>query len=301
MTEKEWLEGNQLSIDIYNKKYRWNNETFGEFLKRVSGGDEDVQRLILDKKFIFGGRILANRGLVDRKVTYSNCFVLSPPEDNLESIFDCASKMARTFSAGGGVGIDVSKLRPNGSITHNAAKHSTGPVSFMDLYSMVTQIISQNGRRGATMISMDVRHPDILEFIDCKTDLERVKYANISVRVTDDFMQAVEENKDYVLRWPCDSAVDNMDLENAEYGKLVLKDGMYLKVVRARDVFNKLVTNNYDYAEPGILYWDNIENYNLVNNDSSCKYAGVNPCRPMCRALRKLNVIIDCELLESAS
>lgn len=147
MTEKEWLGDNKLSTDIYTKKYRNQDETLEDFIKRVSGGKEEIASLIREKKFLFGGRILANRGIKDRKLTYSNCYVLTPPEDNLESIFECASKMARTFSYGGGVGIDLSKLRPNGSITHNAAKVSSGPVSFMDLFSQVTQTISQNGRR----------------------------------------------------------------------------------------------------------------------------------------------------------
>lgn len=287
MTEKEWLGDNKLSTDIYTKKYRNQDETLEDFIKRVSGGKKEIASLIREKKFLFGGRILANRGIKDRKLTYSNCYVLAPPEDNLESIFECASKMARTFSYGGGVGIDLSKLRPNGSITHNAAKVSSGPVSFMDLFSQVTQTISQNGRRGATMISLDVRHPDIMEFIDCKTDLERVKYANISVRVTDAFMQAVEKDEDYFLRWPVD-AIPCIEDENPdiwEYNDLMHFGDYYVKKVKAREVFNKLVKNNWDYAEPGILYWDRISKYNLLDKDITFSYAGTNPCEPsMCRA-----------------
>ena len=147
MNAEEWLNNNQLSCAIFNKKYKHKEETLDEFFDRVSNGYKPVRELIKEKKFIFGGRILANRGIKDRKLTLSNCYVLSPPDDNLESIFECASKMARTFSYGGGVGIDLSKLRPNGAETHNAAKESSGPVSFMDLFSQVTQTISQNGRR----------------------------------------------------------------------------------------------------------------------------------------------------------
>lgn len=102
MDIKEWLTS-KLSVSEYERKYRYNNETFDEFLERVTNGDKEVQQLILDKKFIYGGRILANRGLQKNgtKVTYSNCYVLEPPEDNLESIFDTAKKLARTFSYGG--------------------------------------------------------------------------------------------------------------------------------------------------------------------------------------------------------
>lgn len=147
MTEKEWLNDNQLSLDIWHKKYQVNGETFQEWLDRVSGGDKDIRELIKDKKFIFGGRILASRGVTDRHVTYSNCYVITPPNDNIESIFDTAAKLARTYSYGGGCGIDISNLRPKGAIVHNAAKSTSGAVSFMDLYSYVTGLIGQSGRR----------------------------------------------------------------------------------------------------------------------------------------------------------
>ena len=103
MTAQEWLKNNQLSLDIWNNKYRNGEETFEEWLDRVSGGNKEVRTLIKEKKFIFGGRILANRGLnkSGKKITLSNCYVIPAPEDNLESIFDCAAKLARTYSYGG--------------------------------------------------------------------------------------------------------------------------------------------------------------------------------------------------------
>ena len=143
----KWLLENELSYKIWNNKYRYNNESFDKWLDRISAGNEKVKKLIFEKKFLFGGRILANRNVSNRKLTYSNCYVITPPEDNLESIFECASKLARTYSFGGGCGIDLSKLRPKGATTNNAAKESTGPVSFMDIYSQVTGTISQEGRR----------------------------------------------------------------------------------------------------------------------------------------------------------
>ena len=282
MTIEEWLGNNELSLKIWHNKYQYKDETFDEWLNRISDGNESIRQLILEKKFLFGGRILANRGITDRKITYSNCYVITPPEDNIESIFECASKLARTFSYGGGCGIDLSKLRPKGARTSNAAKESTGPVSFMDIYSQVTGTISQAGRRGALMISLDVNHPDIDEFIDCKTDLSRVNYANISVRVNDEFMEAVEKDKDYFLSWPCDNKGDfNIDL-TCEYNKLystvsINNEPRYYKKVKAKELFTKLAKNNWDYAEPGILYWDNIQNYNLLDN-TDFVYAGVNPC-----------------------
>lgn len=149
-TVEKWLgNDNKLGIDIWKNKYQYGNETFEEWLDRVSNGDADLRKLIEEKKFLFGGRILANRGLHKRgkKITYSNCYVLSEPEDNIESIFECAKKLARTFSYGGGCGIDISKLSPKGAKINNAAKETSGAVSFMDLYSMITGLIGQGGRR----------------------------------------------------------------------------------------------------------------------------------------------------------
>ena len=282
MTEQEWLNNNDLSLAIYNKKYRNNDESFEEFLNRISAGNNAIKELILQKKFIFGGRILSNRGVTGKTTSLSNCYVLEPPKDNIESIFDCASKMARTFSYGGGVGTDVSKLRPRGAKVHNAAKESTGAVSFIDIFSQVTGTISQSGRRGALMVSIDINHPDVEEFIDCKTDLERVKYANISVRVSDDFMKAVENNEDYLLHYPCDMSISKEELQQLNYNELTCVESMagpvYLKKIKAADLFNKLVKNNWDYAEPGMLFWDRITQNNIVSNDPDFQYAGVNPC-----------------------
>lgn len=261
---KRWLgENNDIGIDIWEKKYCHNGESFDEWLDRISGGDEFVRKEIEAKRFIFGGRILANRGLNKEgiKVTYSNCYVLPPPEDSIESIYDTASKLARTFSYGGGVGIDISNLAPKGATVNNTAKETSGAVSFMDLYGMTTSLIGQNGRRGALMISIACDHPDIEEFIDIKSDLDKVTTANISVRVTDDFMKAVENNEDIVLSY-----------KRPEVNQLIEKR------VNARKLFKKLAYNNWDMGEPGILFWDRINNWNLLSEDKEFEYAGTNPC-----------------------
>lgn len=262
MFVEEWLgKENQLGIDIWKKKYQRNGESFEDWLERVSGGDADVAELIADKKFLFGGRILSNRGIDDEKVTYSNCYVITPPEDNIESIYDTAKKLARTYSYGGGCGIDISKLAPCGAKVNNQAKSTSGAVSFMDTFSQVTEQIGQNGRRGALMISIDCTHPDLEKFITVKSDLNKVTSANISVRVTDRFMVAVKNDEDWELYYKRDETGEEIK-----------------KTVKARDIFNLLCRNNWDYAEPGILYWDRITNWNLVSNDKDFEYAGVNPC-----------------------
>ena len=173
MNEAEWLgKDNQLGMDIWKNKYCNNGETFDHWIERVSGHDTETAKLIREKKFLFGGRILANRGLEyeGKKITLSNCYVITPPEDNIESIFDRAGKLARTYSYGGGCGIDISKLSPKGARINNAAKETSGSISFMTLYSLVTELIGQNGRRGALMISIDCAHPDVLDFIKLNFD-----------------------------------------------------------------------------------------------------------------------------------
>lgn len=259
MTEQEWLNGNQLSLDIWNKKYRHGEETFEQWLDRVSGNNLEVKELIIQKKFLFGGRILANRGITGRKITYSNCYVLPAPEDNLESIFDTAAKLARTYSYGGGVGIDVSNLRPKNAVVNNAAKTTSGSTSFMDFFSYVTGLIGQEGRRGALMLSISCNHPDLEEFINLKSNLDVCTKANISVRVSDAFMQAVENDEDWELVY------------ESEHETIK-------KTVNARKIFKLLATKNWEMAEPGILYWDRISNYNLMDHDPEFEYAGVNPC-----------------------
>lgn len=148
-SKDEIWEMDDLQRDIYEQKYRYEGESFTQFLDRVSGDNKPVRKLIKDQKFLPAGRILAGRGLNEkgRKVVYSNCFVLDSPQDNIESIFDTAKKMARTYSMGGGVGINISKLRPVGASVNNAAKNTSGAVSFMDLYSLTTGLIGQAGRR----------------------------------------------------------------------------------------------------------------------------------------------------------
>lgn len=262
MIVEEWLgKDNTLGIDIWHRKYQKNNETFDDWLDRVSNHNEEVKRLIVEKKFLFGGRILSNRGVNDIKTTYSNCYVITPPEDNLESIYDCRKKLARTYSYGGGCGIDLSNLAPRGAKVNNQAEHTTGAVSFMEGFSQTTDEIGQNGRRGALMISLDCHHPDLEEFIDCKTKENAVTKANVSVRVTDDFMRAVENNENWTMRFV-----------RPETNEVIERNA------NARGLFNKLCKNNWDWAEPGILFWDRITGYNLLSNNDEFEYAGVNPC-----------------------
>lgn len=263
MIVQDWLgKDNQLGIDIYEKKYRYNGESFDEFIERVSGGDKELAEVILAKKFLFGGRILSNRCKEPRKgVTYSNCYVIAPPEDSIESIYDSRLKLARTYSYGGGCGIDISKLAPKGAKVNNQAKATSGAVSFMEGYSQTTAEIGQNGRRGALMISISCDHPDLLDFINVKTKEGAVTKANISVRVSDAFMNAVEKGENWTMSFHRDETDETVEV-----------------VAPAQTIYHALCESNWNWAEPGLLFWDTISNYNLLDTNEYFEFAGVNPC-----------------------
>ena len=264
MELQQWLgEDNQLGMDIWNKKYCHDGESFEQWLSRICDGDKDLIELVKEKKFLFGGRILANRGLNKSglKVTLSNCYVVSPPEDSIESIFETASKLARTFSYGGGVGIDLSKLAPRGAKINNTASETSGAVSFTDLYSMVTGLIGQHGRRGALMLTLSCEHPDLEEFMSVKTDLERVTKANMSIRMTDAFMNAVINKQKF-----------KQTFSRPETNSVTVKE------IDAHEFFKKMCYANWDFGEPGCLFWDRIESWNLLSEFPDYHYAGTNPC-----------------------
>lgn len=261
MQISDWLD-TELGQQIWERKYRYENESFGEWLDRVSGGNEAIRELILEKKFLFGGRILANRGLHQKgkKVTYSNCYVVTPPDDSLEGIYDADYKLARTFSYGGGAGVDISKLAPAGARVNNAAESSSGAISFMEQYSNSAKRIAQKGRRGALMISIDCTHPDIEDFITVKSDLEKATKANISVKISDNFMKAVKNDEEWLLHFG-----------RQETGQVIEKK------VRAKKIFRLIAENNWSYGEPGVLFWDRISNWNMLSEYDNFEYAGVNP------------------------
>jgi len=257
----EWLE-TDLQKDIWKMKYQHNDETLEEWFDRVSGGNAVIRKFIKQKKFLFGGRILASRGLdkLGKKISLSNCYVASV-DDSIESIFETAKGIARTYSYGGGVGLDISNLRPKNFKVNNAAKETTGAVSFMELYDVITALIGQAGRRAALMISIADNHPDVEEFIELKSDLGKATKANISIRITNKFMNAVKEDKNFELYFKC-----------KDTGEEIKKE------VKAKELFNKIAEMNWDYAEPGFIMWDRINNWNLLSEDKNFEYAGVNPC-----------------------
>ncbi|MEM1687571.1 MAG: ribonucleotide reductase N-terminal alpha domain-containing protein, partial [Zestosphaera sp.] len=245
-----YLATNELAKSIYKNKY-YLKDLDGNFIEErpehvflrvasfVASAEEKEENaikyarifynLMYEGYFLPGGRVLAGAGDLFRVKTLANCFVVIIEDDSIEGIYKAAYEAARTYSYGGGVGIDISVLRPKNSVVHNAALKSTGSVSFMELYSLTTGLIGQEGRRGALMLSIDVKHPDVFDFIDAKhvpnwitsqiieelrfsnkfseeelKEIEKkimentqVRFANISIKVSDEFMHALEEQNKY--------------------------------------------------------------------------------------------------------
>ena len=227
-------------------------------------------------------------------VSLSNCWVIDGPNDSLEDIFRVCNEQSQLMKRRGGVGFDISKLRPAGSGVKNSAKNSSGAASFMDLFSHVTNTIAQNGRRGALMLSIDIRHPDALAFIEKKQDLTKVTGANVSVQIPDEFMEAVKNDEQFTLRWPIDADI-NWELTNKannvdyEYDKLYpmiygnspldshARTG-YMKIVKAKELWDKLIHCAWNTAEPGIMFQTRHHNYSPDGVYPSFKGSCTNPC-----------------------
>ena len=207
-----------------------------------------------DFKFLPAGRITAGAG-TERSVTLFNCFVMGTIPDSMGGIFDMLTEAALTMQQGGGIGYDFSTIRPKGALVTGVAADASGPLSFMDVWdSMCRTIMSAGSRRGAMMATMRCDHPDIEDFITAKSDAARLRMFNVSVLVTDPFMQAVNANGSWDLVF----------------------DGKVYQTVKARDLWNKIMRSTYDYAEPGVIFIDRI---NKANNLGYCEtIAATNPC-----------------------
>lgn len=250
----------QLAESVFKSKYLLEGETTPEeaverIVKAVAKVYPEIEQEARDyinkQWFIPAGGIWRAANNPKNNVSHVNCTTLTPPEDNLESIFNSLYKWAKYAAYGQGEGIDISNLRPKGSLVHNSSRTSTGAVSFMSLYDAVLKVIAQQGRRGASLISIKDSHPDIEDFISIKdkpeTDKSRIDTANISIQVTDAFMKAVEEDSDWLLHY-----------EN-KYERIE-------KVVKARELFEKICHMAWKRGDPGLQFID-IAKYNS-NSDA---------------------------------
>lgn len=207
------------------------------------------------------GSVMASLGDRTRLASLSNCVVIPSPLDSYGGIFRNDQQLAQLFKRRCGVGFDMSTLRPAGADVSNAARTSTGAVSFMERFSNTTREVAQKGRRGALMLTMDIAHPDVEQFITMKQDLTKVTGANVSVRVSDEFLEAVEKDGDYTHRWPIDSKTPSVT-----------------KTVRAKQLWELLVKCAHNSAEPGIIFWDRQHKYSTSSIYPGFKNDSTNPC-----------------------
>ena len=261
-----------ISQQIWDMKYRLKDQN-GTFLeqtvqdtwRRIAKALSEVEtepkkwetifyNALTDFKFLPAGRITAGSG-TKRNVTLFNCFVMGVIPDSMSGIFDMLKEAALTMQQGGGIGYDFSTIRPKGSLVKGIAADASGPVSFMDVWdSMCRTIMSAGSRRGAMMATMRCDHPDIEEFIAAKSDSQKLRMFNLSVLVTDAFMDAVKKGEDW---------------------KLIYNNKVY-SVIKAADLWDQIMRATYNFAEPGVIFIDRI---NETNNLSYCeKITATNPC-----------------------
>lgn len=239
---------------------------------------EAFKYLLKDFKFIPGGRILSGAG-TNSQLTYYNCFVIPRPHDSRQGILNTLSEMTEIMARGGGVGINISSLRPRGAVVRGVNGRSSGPVPWAELYSSATGLIIQGGsRRGALMLMMEDWHPDVLEFISSKRDMKILNNANISVAVSDSFMEAVKNDGDWTLKFPDTSYPKYNELwdGNIKQWEENKRPTILYTTIKARELWDKLVESAWASAEPGVWF---IERANKLSNSYYFSpLISTNPC-----------------------
>ncbi len=229
---------------------------------------QEFFKILFDFKFLPGGRIMHGAGRDDaqRRPTLSNCYVVPIEEDSLGGIYKCLNESAMVYRTGGGVGTDISILRPKGSSVNATVDKSPGATAFMNLLSESTNTISQAGRRGALMLTIRIDHPDSVDFITIKndSDREKVKYANVSVLITHEFMDALLNNKDFEMKWPCIPG-QKTDIPATKPVK-----------ISAKKLWQSIIDSAHASAEPGIIFWDTMREYHNVEYVNPL--SSTNPC-----------------------
>jgi ribonucleoside-diphosphate reductase alpha chain len=280
----KYFNNDELATDVWIKKYALqdNDENYLELTpddmhKRLAHefarievkypnplNEEQIYELFKNFKYIVPqGSPMEGIGNDYRIQSLSNCFVIESPADSYGGILKADQEQAQIMKRRGGVGFDISPIRPKGTRTSNAAKTTDGIGIFMDRFSNTTREVAQNGRRGALLLSIDCHHPEIETFIEIKKDLKRVTGANISIRITDDFMEAVKNNEKFILKWPVNSESPTITKE-----------------VDAKKLWNKIIDVVWSSAEPGVLFWDTAKKYTPsdIYKDYGFESISTNPC-----------------------
>ena len=266
-TLEEYYKEDELGQEVLQKKYLapWENNPY-DMWKRIAKAMASVEKdidlwykrfftILEDFRFVPGGRIMHGAGRDDITTTLNNCYVVGIKKDSVKAIYNAIQDEAITYKYGGGCGHDLSVLRPSGSTIGGTGGESCGPTGFMNLFSENTNTIAQHGRRGANMQTIRVDHPDVRKFISIKRgNVDMVKYSNISVLLTHEFMKAVEDDTDFDLKW----------------------GGKEYDTVRARELWEEIVTSAHESAEPGIIFWDTMKDYH--NAEYCSPLVSTNPC-----------------------
>ena len=276
--------------EIFNDRYAaFKGETWEQLARRVAHyaaraelteenkkiWENVFYKAIKEQKLIPAGRILRSAGS-SRKLSAFNCFVLPSPEDSRHGIIDTLKNMVEIMANGGGVGINISSLRPKSHPVYGVDGKSSGSVSWGELYSFATGLVEQGGsRRGALMLTLHIDHPDILEFISVKRDMQRANNANLSVLVTDAFMRAVREDVMWEFRFP-DTQHENYKNWDGDFDVYPGPFNIY-STIKARDLWYQIAENAHASAEPGVIFWDTVQKGNPLSY--AVRFASVNPCQ----------------------
>ena len=311
----EYFKGDTLATEVWINKYCL-KDSFGNFyelnpdhmhrriakeLARIEAKypnsipEEEIYKTLKNfKRIVPQGSPMTGIGNDFQIVSLSNCFVIGNDKDSdsYGGIMKIDQEQVQLMKRRGGVGHDLSHIRPAGTPVKNSALTSTGIVPFMERYSNSTKEVAQDGRRGALMLSVSVKHPDSEKFIDAKLTQGKVTGANISIKITDDFMEAVTRNKEFWQTYPINLKIplgieyDEL-IVNAKENELVhLPNVGYLKKINAQKLWKKIIFNAWKSAEPGILFWDNIMNESIPDcyADKGFRTVTTNPCGeiPLC-------------------
>ena len=278
----QYFDGDELATNVWMSKYAL-RDLDGNFLEQTPAdmhqrlakeyarieqkypnpmGEEEILKLFSNfKQIVPQGSPMSTIGNPFYLQTVGNCYVIDPPEDSYGGILKTDQQLVQIAKRRGGIGFDISNIRPHGQPTKNAARTTDGIGVFMERFSNSCREVAQNGRRGALMLTISVHHPDIHTFVNIKRDLRKVTGANISIRVSDEFMNAVDNNTDFELRFPVDSETPRVT-----------------KMVSAKELWDEIVDSAHQSAEPGVLFWDNV----IANTPSDAyeefRTTSTNPC-----------------------
>lgn len=229
------------------------------------------------KYIVAGGSVLSGIGS-PKLVSLSNCFVIGSPKDSYSGIMRTRAEQVELMSKRGGVGYDLSELRPRNAKVNNAANTSTGAASFMDVNSDLTNETCQQGRRGALMLSISIVHPDSKEFATKKQDLTKVTGANISIKITDEFMMAVSNDDDFIQRFPITLDISNVNKDDLEYDRLTQVGlNCFVKKVKAKELWNTIIHCAWNTAEPGLIFEDTMHEFAPDGVYEQFKMVSTNP------------------------